>query len=141
MDFYRTKSKLHLSTWDEKKLIMFELTPALEGAKGQPQAGDIRYNKDAKCTISFDIEEAFKFAFCISLIIHGTDVNYQKMADTSKVAGATEGEIKQLTAIKSNKGGMMITLKSGDRSVMLILSPEEGYAVQKYLEIKAGGYL
>lgn len=121
---------------------MLEITPAMaDAAKGQPQAGEVRYNKDAKCIISFSPEDAFKFAFCLNMLANGHDVSYQKMADTSKVAGSEGGEIKQLSAIKSTKGGAMLTLKSGDRSVAIILAPEEAYAVQKYLEVKASGYL
>jgi hypothetical protein len=141
MDFFRTKSKMHLSCWDDKKLIMLEITPAMEGVSGQPAAGDIRYNKDAKCIISFSVEEAFKFAFCLNKLANGVELTYKKEADTTKLAGAEGGEYKQLTAIKSTKGGAMITLKSGERSCMIILAPEEAYAVQMYLETKAAGYL
>lgn len=141
MDFFRTKSKMHLSTWDEKKLIMLELSPALEAAgKGQPAAGEIRYNKDLRCTISFTAEDAFKFAYCIDKIINGGDITYKKMADTTKVAAIEGGEIKELTATKSNKGGIFINLKSGEKNVTIILASEEGYAVQKFMETKAAGY-
>lgn len=141
MDFFRTKSKLHLSTWDEKKLVMLEITPAMPDVSGQPSAGDVRYNKDLKCTISFSPEDAYKFAFCLNKLANGHDITYKKMADTTKVAGATGGEVKQFQVIKSTKGGAMMALKSGEKSVTIILSEDECYAVQMYLEVKAGGYI
>lgn len=141
MDFYRTKVKLHMSTWDEKKLLMLELTPALEDAKGQPKAGDVRYDKYKKCTISFSPEESFKAAFVLGKLSDGVYVKYQKMADTTKVEGATGGEIKSLSFVKSTKGGAMISLKSGDNSASIILGEDEAYALKKYFEIKASAYI
>ena len=131
-----------MSTWDEKKLLMLELTPAIEGgAKGQPQAGEVRYDKDKKCTISFSPEEAFKAAFVLGKLSDGEDIKYQKMADTSKVEGATGGEVKSLSFVKSTKGGAMISLKSGDKSAAIILGEDEAYALKKYFEIKASAYI
>lgn len=141
MDFYRTKVKLHMSTWDEKKLLMLELTPALEDTKGQPKAGEVRYDKDKKCTISFSPEEAFKAAFVLGKLSDGVDLKYQKMADTTKVEGATGGEVKSLSFVKSTKGGAMISLKSGDKSASIILGEDEAYALKKYFEIKASAYI
>lgn len=142
MDFFRTKSKVHLSTWDEKKLVMLEVVPAIEGAaKGQPQAGEVRYDKDKKCNISFSVEEAFKAAFALKVLANGGEFQYKKMADTSKVAGATAGEIKQLTFDKGAKGGVLLSIKCGDRSISTVLGNDEAYAISKYFEIKAGGYL
>lgn len=142
MDFYRTKSKMHLSSWEDKKLIVLEVTPAMEGnSKGQPQAGEIRYNKDAKCSISFTIEKAFQAAFHIMKMNEGVDFKYEQMADTTKVAGVTGGEIKSLTIDKSKNGGIAIFMKSGDRTANIILSHAEAYAVQKYLETYAARFL
>lgn len=143
MDFFRTKSKTRISTWDEKKLIILEITPALEtAAKGQPKPGDIRFDKDKSCTISFHAEEAIKCAWYLSKLCNGMEVTYSKHADTSKVEGADGGVQKQLSIVKSkNEGGVMFSLKHGDRSATIILDYAETYVVQKYLESKALGYL
>ena len=142
MDFFRTKSKLHLSDWLEKKLIVLEITPAIDGgAKGAPSAGDIRYDKDKKCNISFTVEKAFQAAFHIQKLNEGLDFKYEQMADTTKVAGATGGEIKSLTIDKAKNGGIAIFMKSGDRNANIILSHAEAYAVQKYLETYASRFL
>jgi hypothetical protein len=141
MDFYRTKVKLHTSTWDEKKLLILELTPALEDAKGQPKAGDVRYDKDKKCTISFSPEEAYKAAFILGKLADGQNYEYRKMADTTKVEGATGGEVKSLSFVKSTKGGAMISLKSGDKTASIVLGEDEAYALKMYFEVKASAYL
>jgi hypothetical protein len=141
MEFYRTKSKLHISSWDEKKLIILELTPALPNNSSTIDKGSIRYNKNKKINISFSVEESFKAAFCLHQLALGQDIKYQKMADTSKIAGAEGGEIKSLSFIKGQKGGVLISLKAGDNSVSTVLGEDEAYALAKYFELSAAKYI
>lgn len=141
-ELYRTTSKLQVDTWvnEEKKihLLMLEMSPAFpDNPKGPPKEGEKRYDFSQKCVISFDAQEALKASFSLQQLAIGNDVQYKKMADTSKVKGNTEGEIKSIVFAKGKNGGTMIGMASGERKIHVIINPDETYALAKYLETYA----
>lgn len=140
-NIFRTKSKLHVSDWSANKIVVLELTPAIDGvSKGQPKPGEARYDQGKKCNISFTPIEMYKLAWALNKLSNGEDVKWEKMADSSKVAGNTEGEVKSFAVLKGSKGGTLVSLKSGDRSSNIILGEDETYALSRYLIAKADCY-
>jgi hypothetical protein len=136
MKIYRTNSVLSLSVWEEKKRVFFELSPALEGVKGQPKPGEQRYDYSKACKISFRVLDCFTAAYNFMALAQGADVEMKKFADMSKSVGAGDQK-KSLNVKRGTNGNVQVYMKDGDNSANIGLSSEEAYAVSKWLEVNA----
>jgi hypothetical protein len=141
MDIFRANSKLALSTWDDKLLVMFGLSPARpDKAKGQPKAGDVCYDYDKKVNISLNAEKMLRISYHLMLLAYNIDTKYEQYADPSKSQHAT-GEKKKLTISSGKDNGISIYLSQGENKVGITVGADEAYAIAKWLEATATRYI
>jgi len=135
MEIFRTTSKLELKQWAGKRRVFIELSPAIPGVKGQPQAGEQRFDYTKKVRISFRTVEMFTAAYKFLGLAHGAELELKKFADMSKSVG-TGDDKKQLLVNKYNDK-ISVSIKSGDNKVSINIEPEESYAIGKWFEAQA----
>jgi hypothetical protein len=142
LKFYRTNSCVGVSQWDAQKRVMLEVSPAIENnVKGQPKPGEHRFAYDKAIRISFTVDSMLTASYTLIGMSQGVEMEYQKFADMSKSQNATGDEKKSLKISASDKGGFFVGMISGKERVNIVLSPEELYALGKYLEFSAQKYI
>ena len=138
MRVYRTGAVLSLNVWDETKASL-EISPALEGAgKGQPQAGEKRYNYDKLIRITFTTFDMLLCAFKLEQLAHGQKVEYKKYADMSKVAEASSTDKKSLQISSMGDGKVGINLSRASDKVNIVVSTDDCYALSEWFRVRAG---
>lgn len=141
MKIYRTTSVINVSRWDSEKRVMFEMSPAMPDAgKGQPKAGDKRFDYDKGCRLSFKGAELLTYAYQFIALSQGVEVEVSKFVDKSRSAASNSNIRVSLTAKPGNKGGVFIGMSGGENKVNMNLGFEEAYAIGKYLEFAAQDY-
>ena len=141
MDIFRTNSKLSVQPWDDLLKCTFSLAPALAGnSKGQPKAGEQRYDYDKKINITMSIDEMLKCSYHLMLLAYNIETKYDKYADPSKSAHSS-GDKKRLTISAGKESGISIFISQGDNKCSLTIGNDEAFALAKWLEIKAGYYI
>jgi len=136
MRIYRTNSVIELSIWGAEKRAFIRITPGIAGAsKGQPQAGEVRFDYDKTCSISFRTLEMFQASFKFLGMSQGVEVELKKFADMSKSVGKGDAK-KQLTANIYN-GKVSIMMREGDKKANISLESDEAYAIAKWFEVHA----
>ena len=139
LQLFRKTAKIKFSLWASEKKAIFEITPVLPDApKGQPKKGDSIYDYDKKVTIGFNANEMLIWSYHFLNIAMGGELEKPlvKYADTSKVEGNTDGELKSLTIgyTKDGKGvNFSLSVKEGNRASATI-DPSDVYTFSKWLE-------
>lgn len=135
--FFRTTSQIKVSTWDEKARVFIEVVPPLEGnAKGQPKAGEHRFNYDGAIRISFRLSELLTTSYVLLGMSQGMEGEFSKFADMAKTgSGSTDKKTLKISA-KEN-GGFFVNMNMGKDKVSIAITNEELYAIGKFFEIAA----
>lgn len=139
MRIYRTSSMIECSMWEEKQKALLKITPAADGAgKGQPKAGEKRFDYDKTISISFSTVDMLTSAFKLENMARGIEgVEIKKYADMSKVAESKDNSQKQLKVASMTGGNIAFNLSHGTNKANIVLSPEETYAIAKWFEFQA----
>jgi glutamate formiminotransferase len=144
----KLKSTMEMSVWEKKvtgdtveivNKAILEIAPALVDApKGQPKAGEKRYDYAKKVKISFNPTDMLKVAYNLIMMSYGNEIEYKKMGDASR-ANANSSGIKSLSIKLNDKGSIAISLnedKDGAKSsVFIYLEKDEAYALAKWFEV------
>lgn len=138
MRIYRTTSMIELSMWAEKQRAFIRITPAAEGAtKGQPKAGEKRFNYDETIAISFTVVDMLTTSYSLEGMSKGIEgLEVKKFADMSKVAASDNNDQKKLT-IAPYKENISFNLSHGTKKANITLSPAETYTIAKWFEFQA----
>lgn len=138
MRIYRTTSMIELSMWPEKQRAFIKITPAAAGAtKGQPKAGEKRFDYDQTISISFTTVDMLTTSFKLDGMANGKELEIKKFADMSKVAASADNDQKQLKIAPMSGGNVSFNMSHGTKKANIILSPEETFAISKWFEFQA----
>lgn len=142
LKFYRTNSCVGISQWDDKKRVMLEVSPAADGAgKGQPKAGEVRFDYKKAINISFTVGDMLKAAYTLIGMSQGAELEYSKFADLSKSTNSDGNDKKSLKISAGNNGGFFVGMIKGKEKVSITLDESELYALGRYLEFSAQKYI
>lgn len=139
MNIFRRNAKINVSRWDKEKRIMFEMSPSVEGATGQPKAGEQRYDYDKAIRISFKGVDILSAAYTLIGISQGAELELEKFADMSK--SSAEGDAKKSLKVFVGDKGIFVGMIMGKQKVNCTISPGESYALGMYLQTVANYWI
>ncbi len=143
MKIFRTTAVINVSRWDAEKRIMFEVSPAMAGAtRGQPKAGDKRFDYDKGCRLSFKGAELLTYAYQFIALSQGAEgIEIKKFVDKSKSAASASDDSVSLNVKVGQNGGIFVGMSQGkDKKVSINIGFDEVYAIGRYLEFAAQDY-
>lgn len=133
LKIFRTQAVIKLSPWKDKSRLMLEISPAVPGTKGQPKAGEKRYEYDKGIRISFTMSSMLQFAYDLGAIIATGEGEIKKYADMSKVSTSDDKDKKTLS-VQVVKDSIGFALFKGDDKVNVAVAKSDAYAIVKYIE-------